>query len=223
MVSQRDTHPGLGNFPSDQWRPGDRFIESISMSIPETAYTNSLAGLSVGLYAPGAYRLGIIATDGTGLGDDLPLTTLEILPASTAYPNPQAQNFNDELLLVGYEYSSRQLMVGESLAVDLYWMTLQPQPAGNWLVQLQLMNSAGAAVTSVVEPIQGNETAVTWQTGQLLKGRHHLPLNPGLPAGVYTVELSLLDAAIKEAQNIVADDGHWIDNRLPLAGVSIRP
>ncbi len=223
MISQRDTHPGLGNFPSDQWRPGDRFIESISMTVPETAYTNSRATLSVGLYAPGAYRLGITAADGTGLGDDLPLTTVKILPDSTAYPNPQSQNFNDELLLVGYEYSSRQLRAGDSLAVSLYWQALRQQPEDKRLVQLKLINAAGAAVASVVESLQSDGTAENWEAEQLFTGLHQLQLAAGLPAGAYTVELSVLDAATKEAQNIVAEDGHWIDNRLLLAGVYIQP
>ncbi|MBK9051287.1 MAG: hypothetical protein IPL78_10320 [Chloroflexi bacterium] len=38
LVSQRDTHPGLGNFPSSEWRPGDRFVDSIRIYLPETAY-----------------------------------------------------------------------------------------------------------------------------------------------------------------------------------------
>jgi 4-amino-4-deoxy-L-arabinose transferase-like glycosyltransferase len=39
MVAQRDTHPGLGNFPSSAWEPGDRFVETVRLYLPETAYT----------------------------------------------------------------------------------------------------------------------------------------------------------------------------------------
>jgi hypothetical protein len=33
----------------------------------------------------------------------------------------------------------------------------------------------------------------------------------------------LVDSMTKEPQNIVAEDGHWIDNHLLLARVQIRP
>ena len=49
LVAQRDTHPGLGNFPSSQWRPGDRFVERLSLYVPETAYVPADAELRVGL------------------------------------------------------------------------------------------------------------------------------------------------------------------------------
>ena len=61
LIAQRDTHPGLGNFPSSQWQPGDRFVDSIRLHASETMYTPGTAVLSIGLYAPGenSYRLGI--------------------------------------------------------------------------------------------------------------------------------------------------------------------
>jgi hypothetical protein len=75
LIAQRDTHPGLGNFPSSQWQPGDRFVESIRLHASETLYTPGTAELSIGLYASGenSYRLGIADAAGTFVGDALPL------------------------------------------------------------------------------------------------------------------------------------------------------
>ena len=72
MIVQRDTHPGLGNAPARYWQTGERFVESVRIWLPETAYTPSTAQVSIGLYAPGSYRLGIMGEDGTGLGDSFP-------------------------------------------------------------------------------------------------------------------------------------------------------
>ena len=95
IVAQRDTHPGLGNFPSSQWQPGDRFVEEIRLYLPETTYTPADALLSVGLYAPGAYRLAVTNETGQSLGDAFELAPIKLMHAGGQYPNPQDQNFNN--------------------------------------------------------------------------------------------------------------------------------
>ena len=209
MVVQRDTHPGLGSFPSGQWRAGDRFIESIRFYLPETAYTPASADLSVGFYAPEGYRLGITDASGASLGDSFTLGKLAIEPATSQFPNPLDQNFNDELRLVGYDYNQRQLQAGDDLAVTLYWEAL-PALHTDYRVQLRLLDEAG----NVWGQADGRP-----QSGQ----PHLLPLAPDLPSGVYQVRVALIDTMTKEPQNIIGEDGHWINNHLLLAKVRVRP
>src|SRR5690606_25620898 len=146
LVAQRDSHPGTGTFPTRFWRPGDRFVDSIRLYLPETAYTPETATLSVGLAGPD-YRLGITGPQGEGWGDALPLATLELLPATHLYdgaeeiPNPLDQNYENQLRLMGYAYDTRQLAPGEPLAVTLYWRAL-PDVREAYRVQLQLLDAA---------------------------------------------------------------------------------
>lgn len=223
MVAQRDTHPGLGSFPSGQWQPGDRFIESIRLYLPETAYTPTMAELSVGLYAPEGYRLGVTGQDGSNLGDALTLGTFAIQPSSTAVPNPLDQNFNDELRLIGYEYTSRELMPGDDLGVRLYWEVL-PALSTEYFVRLQFLNDAGQVFGAVDGRFQtGQSAGDSWQPGPVIEEPLLLPIDSSLPGGPYRIRLELVDAMTKEPQNIIAEDGHWIDNHLLLARVQIRP
>jgi hypothetical protein len=46
---------------------------------------------------------------------------------------------------------------------------------------------------------------------------------PLLPAGVYAVEIAVMDPMTNGRLNIVAQDGHWIDNRLLLGQVRVLP
>ncbi|MCP4425852.1 MAG: DUF2142 domain-containing protein [Chloroflexi bacterium] len=220
MVAQRDTHPGLGSFPSGQWRPGDRFVESIRLYLPETAYAPATAELSVGLYAPESYRLGITSSDGAGLGDALPLKTLVVESAPSDYPNPQDQNFNNEIRLIGYEYDQRELRPGDDLAVTVYWEAL-PALNTDYKVQIRLLDESGGIRAQADGRPQSPTTS--WMPGQIIADTHWLKLDADLPPGSYPIHLALIDSMTKEPQNIVAEDGHLIDNHLLLARVQVRP
>ena len=222
MVAQRDTHPGLGNFPSSQWRPGDRFVESFQLYLPETAYTNTTAELSIGLYAPEGYRLGITQTGGMFLGDALPLGTVAIEPASNDYPNPLNQNFNNEARLVGYEYSDRQLRPGDDLTVVLYWEAL-PQLETDYIIRVRLLGEDGEVWgTGNTSVANGLYNSIDWRPSYSIMDVHTLSLDPNLPPGFYKIYVALIDSVTKEPQNIVADDGHWINDHIHLASVDVR-
>lgn len=222
MIVQRDTHPGLGSFPSSQWQVGDRFVDTVRLHMPETMYTPDEAILSIGLYAPDAYRLGITAADGSGLGDTLPLSTVTLQSASGDGPNPLDQNFNDLMRLVGYEYNSRVLHPGDVLAVTLYWQAIAPMerdyemavgvcddPCPDW------MGSRVTAVTPHMPPTS------TLTPGQIISNNMLLSLPGDLPPGVYLIHVALIDPVTKEPQNVLAADGHILDDRLLLAQIRI--
>ena len=222
MVAQRDTHPGLGNFPSSLWQPGDRFVESIRLYLPETAYAPAQATLSMGLYAPvEGYRLGITAADGAGLGDAFELAQVAILPLPGDYANAQNQNFNNEIRLVGYEYDRRILAAGEPLTLRLYWQALQNTPP-DYLVAVGLRRPPGEDWDQVWGTTARLLPQVSlWQAGWMVMTEH--VLETAVAPGEYLVNLALIDAGTQAAQNIIAEDGHWIDNRLQLARVRIEP
>lgn len=222
MVAQRDTHPGLGSFPSSQWQPGDRFIGSVRLYLPETAYTNTTAELSIGLYAPEGYRLGITQADGTLGGDALSLGTVDIEPASEDYPNPLNQNFNNEARLVGYEYSARQLSPGDDLTVTLYWEAL-PALEKDYIIRVRLLGQNGEVYGRANTTVEnGQYNGAAWQPGEAIQDVHVFQLDPSLPPGSYIIYAALIDSMTKEPQNIVADDGHWINDHLHLASVTVR-
>lgn len=227
MVAQRDTHPGLGNFPSSLWQPGDRFVESLRLYLPETAYAPAAATLSVGFYAPvEGYRLGITAADGESLGDALPLGQIAVAPrtqATAAIPNPLDENFGDKFRLAGYGYNGRLLEPGDVLAVSLQWQALVDDP-GDYVVQLRLLDENGQIVQTVAQRPQGGAAPTdTWQAGQAVVDRHEFVLNADLAPGAYRVQVALEEATTEERLNILAPDGHWIDDRLLLAPLRVQP
>ncbi|MCB8928482.1 MAG: hypothetical protein H6652_23020 [Ardenticatenaceae bacterium] len=233
LIAQRDTHPGLGNFPSSQWQPGDRFVDTIKLHASETMYTPATAALSIGLYAPGenSYRLGIAAEDGTFLGDALPLDDITIAEVDNwrsdgqTFPNLLNQNFFDDLRLTGYEYNQRVLAPGDSLEITLYWEALREAPP-DYLVEVSLCELPCAdwmpKLATAVSPPRSAPTS-NWQAGQIVADPHIVPLDPTLPPGSYSIHVALIDAVTKAPQNIVAEDGHYIDDRLLLSSIRVQP
>jgi hypothetical protein len=221
MVAQRDTHPGLGNFPSAQWQPGDRFIETIRLYVPETAFVPSSATLSIGYYAPDAYRLAVYDQDGKPMGDSLELATLRLLPSDGNLPNPQNQNFNRELELVGYDIDKREVAPGDSINLTLFWQALE-DVRSDYLIQVKLVDEEGRdwAVANG-RPDSGASPTYNWRSGQQLQDNHPLSITPETPAGRYAIVISLIDAQDGSQPSIVADDGHLIDTHLTLAQIRV--
>ena len=230
MVAQRDTHPGLGRFPASQWQVGDRFQETITIEIPEVAYAPAISTLSVGFYAPQeGYRLGVYGPDGTLLGDALELGELSVVPAPGArssqieIPNGLQQNFNDELLLLGYEYDRRQLAPGQPLGVTLYWQTLADE-IPDYEVQLRLLDESGWIMETLQErPLAGESSTADWTPGEIVVDRHELDINPAILAGVYRVQLALQRTEDNERPMIVDEDGRWLSDKLQLAELRVGP
>jgi hypothetical protein len=222
IVAQRDTHPGLGNFPSSQWRPGDRFVEEIRLFTPETAYVPSEVRLNIGLYDPGAYRLAVSDNNGLFLGDAFELTRINLLAKDGEYPNSQDQNFNNEIKLIGYEYDRQAIKENQDLEVTLYWQALDDIET-DYIVQVHLLSEDGNIVSSTKSrPINGDSPTNTWRDSDLIADTHKLFVKPGTSTGSYLIDIALLDAVSNRPQNIVADDGHWIDNHLILAPIRIE-
>ena len=216
LVAQRDTHPGLGNFPSSQWQSGDRFVERLSLTVPETAYAPAAAELRVGLYAPGSYRLGITdATTGAGLGDSFPLGPVTLRPADLDAPLPNAgeYRFEERFRLVGYSYDRRALAPDEPLTVTLYW-TVGPAPAEGYEVQLRLLDEAGNVVHNEQRPLP------TLSPGEVDAETHIIPGDPNRPPGSYTVQVALEGADDRRLQ-LVAEDGRWLADELRLSAVRV--
>ncbi|MCB9007166.1 MAG: hypothetical protein H6656_07355 [Ardenticatenaceae bacterium] len=233
LIAQRDTHPGLGNFPSSQWQPGDRFVDSIRLYASETMYTPASASLQIGLYAPGenGYRLGIADADGTFLGDSLALSDIALAGAdnwrtdSQSFPNLLNQNFFNDVRLTGYEYNKRVLAPGESLTVTLYWEALRELPP-DYLAEVALCELPCAewmpVLQTAVSSLEFTSTN-SQQANEIIMDTYDLPLDTNLPPGSYGIHVALIDAVTKEPQNIVAEDGHYIDDRLLLANIRVQP
>ena len=189
--------------------------------MPETAFVPNSATVSIGYYAPDAYRLAVYDQNDDPIGDSIELASLKLLPSGQTLPNPQNQNFNGELALVGYDIDNREGAPGDAINLTLYWQALEDIES-DYLVQVKLVDDQGRDLTSIERrPAAGESSTSDWRSGQQFQDNHSLSIPPDTPAGRYTIVISLINALDGDQPSIVADDGHLIDTHLSLAQIRV--
>ena len=188
VQAQHDSHPGLGSFPTREWRPSQVIVDQHTLVVPVGAPAPAALRIVAGLYdAATGQRLPSAQGDAIVLGEVLVLSDADALPGATRI------DFDGKLALVGFELGTRTLRPGDALDVTLWWEALAPMvqdyvvfvhlllpPDAVWAQQDQ-MPQAGAARTS------------TWQVGDRIEDTHTLALPLETPPGVYRIEIGVYD------------------------------
>ena len=169
-IGARDTHPGLGNFPTSDWQPGELFCDAIPIQINEDAPAPGIYAVLVGLYSTDpdqAYNQSVIAENVT------------LAPPAQAMPSSatlmQAQ-FDAAIELRGYEVTDTNL--------TLYWHTIR-SPGEGWVLFAHLFDSAGLPVLLLdAPPLAGEFPTSAWQADDLITETRNFKLPEEYTAGL---------------------------------------
>ncbi len=97
--------------------------------------------------------------------------------------------FGDRLRLRGYTAAAD----GRALAVTLYWAALRPADGAGNPVALRLLHPLGRPLAERrARPQDGACGTAHWQTGQVVRDPHHLPLDTPPVPGDHTLRLEVL-------------------------------
>jgi hypothetical protein len=111
---------------------------------------------------------------------------------------------------------------GDFLAVTLYWEALKDMPT-DYVIQVRLLDENGDILAAADNrPQEGTRPTSTWLAGEVFEDTHRLLIEEHFPPGIYPIDVALLDVDTNQRQNIVGEDGHWIDNHLNLAKVPVK-
>jgi len=228
FIAQHDTYTGGGNYPSQWWQPGHIFTETYRVFLSDTTYTPDQALINIGLYNPELGRLpvhGATPTEEASPSEQGVLTIGEVdIPddPNAEYRNPMFINWGNYFALVGYKMDPRVLHPGQEIEFRLFWQALDPPPDEDYKVFLHVMEGwetrwAGRDGN----PVSPDEETRTWIPGEVYKDRRTIKLPNDIPPGTYTIELGLFSATDEHRLNIIAKDGHIVDNWLPLNTIQV--
>ena len=183
-VAGRDTHPGLGNYPTGLWRHGELLADTIPVPLPPEADALAPTGLrlDVGLWDAAGQHL-LRTADGQ--------TTVALgrVRLGVREPPPQAgvaaYTLGGLVELQPAPPLPPRAAPGQALTVTLTWRALAA-PAGDYAVLLHLLNDADALVAAYDGPPQGGAyPTALWQPGDVVVDEHTLVLPAALPPGRY--------------------------------------
>jgi hypothetical protein len=175
------------------------------------------------LYNPEAGRLPVHG--GTTSIEEGAVTVGEVaIPEdpNALYPNQIFINWENVFALVGYRMSRRVLYPGQRVEIRLFWQALNPPTDQDYKVFLHIMEGwetrwAGRDGN----PVTPDESTRTWIAGEIYKDDREIKLPDDIPPGSYTIELGWFSASDEHRLNIVADDGHIVDNWLLLNTIEV--
>ncbi|HEY4723747.1 MAG TPA: hypothetical protein VII92_17965, partial [Anaerolineae bacterium] len=171
IVAQRDTWPGRGMYPTVMWQPGQLFADTLSMNVPDGAYTPNDAVIQVGLYDAQDQRLTTVDAAGQSIDQNaVTLGQVAIAPHAGERPNAMRVNFGNKVELIGYEMApqERSIFAGEAITVTLYWRNRGAFEADYSVFLNALRPSLRPSAMNTGKPIRGNFSTQTWQPGQVI-------------------------------------------------------
>jgi 4-amino-4-deoxy-L-arabinose transferase-like glycosyltransferase len=193
-VATRDRYPGEGLLATTLMRPGLRWVDQYAVFVPETVYAPSRAVLEIGLYdLDTGERPPIVVELGEAqvVQNALRFQSLRIEPLAGELPNPVYRNFEDQMLLAGWDVDRRVIPAGETLHWTLYWQCLGEMDQ-EYTVSTQVVGADGQKAAQA-DVVPGGVLTTNWTKGQQIVDRRALSIDPGAWAGGYQLIVSVYE------------------------------
>ena len=225
-----------GGFAPGYWPVGTSgittFVIDIDPDTPTGAYW-----LRVAMYDRGRTdisNLPVFDAQGNQAGNQLKLGPIKIhgRPTAQASEGPVSSpsvpdnflpaSFTDQIDLLGYNLSDRQLASGESLDLTLYWSP-RGRPTHDYTVFVHLLDSSGQLRGQADSPpMAGKYPTSVWDAGEVIADLHTLSLAPDLPAGEYKIAIGLYDPETGQRVPIVDEDGQVSGDHVIIYGLALE-
>jgi len=196
----------------DEWLEDDASLPTSSWDADEVSERFYALPLPPGI-PPGRYRvnailyhtdtlqrLNVLDEKGEAVGTEYTLGTVSVanptVPPSIeelAIPYPLRCGFGDQLELLGYDISAKEVRPGDSVEGTLFWQALRPMER-DYRLLLQLWDEKGRPWAEGEFPL-GSEAYPTsrWREGEAIQGRYDLVVGAAAPTGELSLLINLID------------------------------
>ncbi|MBI5034120.1 MAG: DUF2723 domain-containing protein [Chloroflexi bacterium] len=186
LISQKDEAPVRGLYPASQWQRGEYVNDVHNFLIPAGS-------------PPGKYQLKLQTLDRAtkkSTSDEIMLASLNIervtnLTSDQVFiQHPTDIVLNDRIALLGYGGLDNPRRAGETIGFSLVFAVRQ-NVGQDAPLEIGLVGSSGKAIAIWQRaPISFYPTR-EWHKGEILKTYYDLPLTENLPAGEYSIKITL--------------------------------
>ncbi len=188
-------------YPTSNWQKGDMVVQWLDVPVPPDTPPRHYY-FKVGLYdQEKGQPFPVLDQGGTPVATSVSLGPITVRkaavpPAAAALgiPNPLEARVGDAFTLLGYNVSQRVLNPGQSVHVSLYWQTTA-RPDKDYLVSTYLVDEKGHRwPQSHRQALDGDYPTSLWETGQMVRDRFDMAIDPETPRAVYELRVGLYDA-----------------------------
>ena len=210
-LGQRDSYLGMGTYPTSAWQVGHIVQETYLLPVKKAPDAPIAAELNVGVYRfADMARLPIFDGEGRPIEHSV-LTRIKVrVPTPEQTPPYAAEaNWDDRILLKGYDLTPSTAAAGGEFTLTLYWQVRQT-PQKDYTVFIHLMDAQGEMIgQGDGPPCSGRYPTSLWEPGEALRDVHTLSIRPGAAPGLATLWVGWYDLPTGQ--------------RLPLTGREANP
>jgi hypothetical protein len=225
IVGARNTHPGLGRYPTSRWAAGDAFCDVVRVLAEAWAPAPAVYHVEIGWYEPGTKeRLPAYDANGTPIELVL-LERVKVVPEvyeAVEVPNRLDADLDGQVALLGYSVGGQGVAPGQEVDVTLYWQALRSVPA-DYTVFLHLAAPDGPPYAQDdCQPQRGTYPTSFWDIGEIVTDPHTIIIPVDLPPGDYPLMAGMYLLETGQRLRWLASDGTVRGDAVPLMTLTVR-
>jgi hypothetical protein len=179
-VAGRDTHGGLGRYPTGAWQPGQIIADTIPLSIPQTDAGPTGLLLTMGFWNDDGTLLETGSSSGTNI-----LGTVRLAANTPTVAEPALYQLGDQVALVELETPSKTAVPGQTIPLTLTWRALR-QPDADYTIFMHLLDNTENLVQAYDQPpLNGAFPTHLWQPGDTVIDEWYIQLPAEMENGRY--------------------------------------
>jgi hypothetical protein len=213
-LGQRDTHTGLGTFPTSAWKPGDIFCESYPITVNAELASPLAADIQIGFYDYGSLQQ-VLAYNVSGEPlDRVIIGKIKLIPTTETsiiqHENDVNLQFENFVSISGYTWSSKNIHPGDTLKLQITWKVTNPMKV-SYTIFAHLLSSDGDIITQHDGiPINGSYPTNFWGTSETIVDEKSFIVPDMVSSGQTMLAVGLydLDTGIRLARDT---DSEFLD------------
>jgi len=193
-IGQRNMHPGLGNFPTSLWEPGNVFCDTYVVPLAESGLIEpTIANVEIGFFDSSPQERLPATTASSQLLDFVVIDQIKVIPLepATAPEPPNRLNnaqFDQAVTLAGYDWSADALAPGQTVTLTLWWSAEGPLDT-DYSVFTHLIDDRGQLISQSDGPPRNGHYPTNMWGKEIILDEHSFNLPADSVTGSTQLEL----------------------------------